>query len=89
MLDKVIDALEAVPGVTTFTLTDVRAFGVVAPSGERVREAKKVRIEITAQDALVAQVVAQMVDAAHTGKPGDGGVNVSAIEESVNIRCRE
>lgn len=89
MLDKVIDALEAVPGVTTFTVTDVRAFGVVSASGERVRDAKKVKIEITAQDGLVAEVVAQIVDAAHTGRPGDGRVNVLAVEQSVNIRSRE
>ncbi|MHB8995154.1 MAG: P-II family nitrogen regulator [Armatimonadota bacterium] len=88
-LDNVIDALEAVPGVTTVTVTEVRTFGIVATSGERVRDARKFKIEITAQDALVAEVVAQIVDAAHTGRPGDGRVNVLPVEQSINIRSRE
>jgi len=89
MLDKVIDALEAVPGITTFTVTEMRAFGVVATSGERVRDAKRVKVEVTVQDAMTDAVVTALVEGAHTGRPGDGRVNVISVGQSINIRTRE
>jgi len=42
-----------------------------------------------AQDALADSVVAALVEGAHTGRPGDGRVNVISVEESTNIRTRE
>lgn len=47
---------------------------------------QKVRIEIVAPDAAVDALVAAIVDACHTGQPGDGVVWVSAVEAFHRIR---
>jgi nitrogen regulatory protein PII len=85
MLDKVVDALEDIPGVPGFTVSEVRVFGVGAQGDERVRDVKKLKIEIMVPATLASEVVNRLAEAAHTGNPGDGGVFVIDISESVSI----
>jgi nitrogen regulatory protein P-II 1 len=47
---------------------------------------QKVRIEIVAPDAEVDALVAAIVEACHTGQPGDGVVWVTAVQEFRRVR---
>ena len=49
----------------------------------------KVKIETVLPDSLVEQAVKAIIQAAHTGKIGDGKVFVSNIEDAYRIRTGE
>jgi nitrogen regulatory protein P-II 1 len=96
MLSKVTSALEDVEGFPGMTVTDVRGFGrekgIHAHGGAHrviedfVEYVKKARIEIVAPDEMIQEIVDTIVDAAHTGNPGDGKVFVWPVERAVRIQ---
>ena len=49
----------------------------------------KVRIEVVAPDELVEKVIDAVVQAAHTGKIGDGKVWVTPVATLVRVRTGE
>jgi nitrogen regulatory protein P-II 1 len=49
----------------------------------------KVRLEIVVDDERMAEVLDTVVDAANTGKIGDGKVWVVPVEEVVRVRTGE
>ncbi|MDT7559009.1 MAG: nitrogen regulatory protein 1, partial [Pseudonocardiales bacterium] len=49
----------------------------------------KVRIEVVTDDAMVDKVVDAVVEAARTGKIGDGKVWVSPVDAIVRVRTGE
>jgi nitrogen regulatory protein PII len=49
----------------------------------------KVMIEVVTTDAMAAKAVDAIVEAAKTGKIGDGKIFVSQVEETVRIRTGE
>ncbi len=49
----------------------------------------KIKIEVVLTDAQVGQAVEAIVNAARTGKIGDGKVFVSHIESAIRIRTEE
>ena len=95
---KLDDAKEALKsaGVLGMTVTEVRGFGRQGGHTETYRGAEyqidfvpKVKIEIVVDDHDVDRLVDVIVDAANTGKIGDGKVWVSDVDEMVRIRTRE
>jgi nitrogen regulatory protein P-II 2 len=94
-LDDVRDALAEV-GVTGITVTEVKGFGRQKGHTELYRGAEytvdflpKIKVETAVTDALVERVVEAIVQAAATGKIGDGKVFVYKLEEVVRIRTGE
>jgi nitrogen regulatory protein P-II 2 len=94
-LDDVRDALSEV-GVNGITVTEVKGFGRQKGHTELYRGAEyivdflpKIKVETAVTDNLVERVVEAIVQAAATGKIGDGKVFVSKLEEVVRIRTGE
>jgi len=89
VLDKVIDALEVIPGLPGITISDVRGFGKAGDGNDPVRDVKKVKLEIMVPESMAKEVVDRIAKAAHTGNPGDGKIFVIDIEDVVKIRTGE
>ena len=94
-LDDVRDALAEV-GVNGITVTEVKGFGRQKGHTELYRGAEyivdflpKIKVETAVTDDLVERVVDALVQAASTGKIGDGKVFVHKLEEVVRIRTGE
>ena len=94
-LDEVREALSEI-GVTGLTVTEVKGFGRQKGHTELNRGAEyvvdflpKVKIEIVVPDNLVDQAVETLVNAARTGKIGDGKIFVTSVEQVVRIRTGE
>jgi nitrogen regulatory protein P-II 1 len=94
-LDDVKEALSAV-NENGMTVTEVRGFGRQRGHTEVYRGAEytveflpKVRIEIVVDDLDAKRVADTIVDAARTGKIGDGKVWITPVEELVRVRTGE
>jgi nitrogen regulatory protein PII len=94
-LDDVKDALAKV-GVEGLTVTEVKGFGRQKGHTEIYRGSEytvdflpKTMIEIVVDEDTVEQVVAAIVQAAKTGKIGDGKVFVLPVESAIRIRTEE
>ena len=91
-LDDVRNALSEV-GVNGMTVTEVKGFGRQRGHTELYRGAEyvvdflpKSKIEIAVSDDLAEQAIEAIVNAARTGKVGDGKIFVSSIEQTIRIR---
>jgi nitrogen regulatory protein P-II 1 len=94
-LDDVKQALERV-GVRGLTLTEAHGFGhqpghteVYRGAEYEVDFAPKIRIELAVDDEQVEEVVDTIVDAAATGRIGDGKVWVTPVDTVVRVRTGE
>jgi nitrogen regulatory protein P-II 2 len=94
-LDDVREALSEI-GVTGVTVTEVKGFGRQKGHTELYRGAEyvvdflpKVKLEIAVAEENTAQAVETIVNAANTGKIGDGKIFVSALEQVIRIRTGE
>jgi nitrogen regulatory protein P-II 1 len=94
-LDEVKEALTAA-GIKGMTVSEVKGFGRQRGHTEVYRGAEyqvdfvpKVKIELVVEDALAADVIKTIQNAARTGEVGDGKIFVSHIEEVVRIRTGE
>jgi nitrogen regulatory protein P-II 1 len=94
-LDEVKTALREA-GVVGMTITEVRGFGRQGGHTETYRGAEyqidfvpKTKIELVVDDDMVDRLVDLLVDAARSGKIGDGKVWVTAIDNLVRIRTGE
>jgi nitrogen regulatory protein P-II 1 len=94
-LDEVKDALKKVH-VSGITLTEVKGFGRQGGKTETYRGSEytvdflpKSRIEVLVPDADAEKVATTIVDAARTGKIGDGKLWVLPVEKTVRIRTGE
>jgi nitrogen regulatory protein P-II 1 len=90
--EEVRVALESA-GVTGMTVSEVSGYGRQKGHTEVYRGAEyditlvpKVRIEIVVDDANADQVVTAVVDAARTGRIGDGKVWVAPVDSVVRVR---
>ncbi|HTL84296.1 MAG TPA: P-II family nitrogen regulator [Acidimicrobiia bacterium] len=95
---KLDDVKEAVQdfGVQGMTITEVQGFGRQRGHTEVYRGAEykidfvpKVRLEILVDDAQAGGVVERIVEAARTGKIGDGKVWTVPVDSLVRIRTGE
>jgi nitrogen regulatory protein P-II 1 len=94
-LNEVKEALNEI-GVHGMTVTEVKGFGRQKGHTEIYRGSEytvdflpKVKIETVLPDAQVDAAVQTIINAAKTGKIGDGKVFVSAIEDAWRIRTEE
>ena len=94
-LDDVREALSEI-GVTGVTATEVKGFGRQKGHTELYRGAEyvvdflpKVKLEIAVTEDVVDQAVETIVNAANTGKIGDGKIFVSNLEQVIRIRTGE
>ena len=94
-VDDVKQALKEL-GVQGVTVSDVQGFGRQRGHTEVYRGAEytidfvpKVRLDILVDDGDVDRVVQGILDAARTGKIGDGKVWVQPVEETWRIRTGE
>ncbi|GAA2855149.1 P-II family nitrogen regulator [Pseudonocardia halophobica] len=95
VLEDVKGALEQI-GVLGMTVSEVQGYGRQKGHTEVYRGAEysvdfvpKVRVEVVADDALADKVVDAVVEAARTGKIGDGKVWVAPVETVVRVRTGE
>jgi len=94
-LDDVKAALEVL-GVQGLTVSEVQGFGRQRGHVEVYRGAEytvdlvpKVRVEVLVDVVDADKVVDAMIEAARTGKIGDGKIFVTAVEQVVRIRTGE
>ena len=94
-LDDVKKALNEI-NIEGMTVTEVKGFGRQKGHTEFYRGAEymvdfvpKVKIEIVTAEETAARVVEAIVNAAKTGKIGDGKIFVSPIDDTVRIRTGE
>ena len=91
-LDSVREALGE-SGVTGMTVTEVRGFGRQGGHTEVYRGAEykiefvpKVEVRVVVDDERAPMVADVIVDAARTGKIGDGKVWVTPIDDLIRVR---
>ena len=94
-LDEVREALGDL-GVAGVTVTEVKGFGRQKGHTELYRGAEyvvdflpKVKIEIVLSDESVEGAVEAIMNAARTGKIGDGKIFVTELGEAIRIRTGE
>jgi nitrogen regulatory protein P-II 2 len=94
-LDEVREALTQA-GVTGVTVTEVKGFGRQKGHTELYRGAEyvvdflpKIKVEAAVPQALVDHAVEAIVQAARTGKVGDGKIFVQSLDQVVRIRTGE
>jgi len=94
-LEDVKDALAEI-GVTGMTVTEVKGYGRQKGHSELYRGAEyvvdflpKIAMEIVISAELTDQVIKTIMNAARTGKIGDGKIFVSSIDKVVRIRTGE
>ncbi len=94
-LQEVKDALNEL-GIRGMTVTEVKGFGRQKGHKEIYRGSEytvdflpKIKIDTVLPDDLIKPAVAAILQAAKTGKIGDGKVFVSSIEEVWRIRTDE
>ena len=94
-LDDVRDALANI-GIKGITVTEVKGFGRQKGHTELYRGAEyvidflpKVKIELVIVESMVEQCIEAIINAARTGKIGDGKIFVSSVERTVRIRTGE
>ncbi len=78
------------------TVTEVKGFGRQKGHTELYRGAEyvvdflpKIKIEIAVSDDMADKTVQAIVDAANTGRIGDGKIFVLPVEETIRIRTGE
>jgi nitrogen regulatory protein P-II 2 len=94
-LDDVRNALAEV-GVHGMTVTEVKGFGRQRGHTELYRGAEyvvdflpKVKLEVAVTDEQAERVIEAIVEAAKTGKVGDGKIFVTSLEQVYRIRTGE
>ncbi len=94
-LDEVKDALNAI-GIQGMTVTEVKGFGRQKGHTELYRGAEyvvdflpKIKVEIAVADDMADKAVQAIVEAANTGRIGDGKIFVLPMEDAIRIRTGE
>jgi len=94
-LDEVKDALNDI-GIHGLTMTEVKGFGTQKGHTELYRGAEyvvdflpKVKVEVVVAEERLDTAVEAIMNAARTGKIGDGKIFVLPVEQTVRIRTGE
>jgi len=94
-LDDVRDALSEI-GLHGLTVTEVKGFGRQKGHTELYRGAEyvvdflpKVKIETAVSSDMLDKALEAIIQAANTGKIGDGKIFVTNIEQTIRIRTGE
>ena len=94
-LEDVKDALVEA-GITGMSVYDVKGYGRQQGHSELYRGAEyvvdflpKIKIDLIVADDSVDSIISVIIEAAKTGKIGDGKIFVSSIEKVIRIRTEE
>lgn len=94
-LDDVKEALSAL-GISGMTVSEVKGYGRQQGHTELYRGAEyvvdflpKIKIEMVIEDGMEDKVVDAIVQAARTGKIGDGKIFVSDVAKVIRVRTGE
>jgi nitrogen regulatory protein P-II 1 len=94
-LEDIKVALERI-GVLGMTVSEVQGFGRQKGHTEIYRGAEysvdfvpKIRVEVVVDEAQLDKTIDAMVEAARTGKIGDGKVWVTSVETVIRVRTGE
>ncbi|AXH10765.1 transcriptional regulator [Malaciobacter halophilus] len=94
-LDDVKEALVDI-GITGMTVSDVKGYGRQQGHSELYRGAEyivdflaKVKVEVVVNDENVDETIKAIIEAAKTGKIGDGKIFVTPLDEVVRIRTEQ
>jgi len=94
-LEDVKDALAEI-GITGMTVSEVKGYGRQKGHSELYRGAEyvvdflpKIKMEMVVDDKDVDQITSKIVEAARTGKIGDGKIFVSDVDNIIRIRTGE
>ena len=94
-LDEVKEALQEA-GIQGITVIEAKGFGRQKGHTELYRGAEyvidflpKVKVEVVVEDNLVENVIEAIINAAKTGKIGDGKIFVLPLEQAIRIRTGE
>ena len=92
-LDDVKDRLDEV-GIKGMVVTEVKGFGKQMGHVEIFSEAvsqflPKIKLEIVVPDDMVEEVIEAIIDAAKSGKIGDGKIFITDVEDAIRIRTGE
>jgi len=94
-LDDVREALHEL-GIHGLTVTEVKGYGRQKGHTEMYRGAEyvvdflpKMKLEVAIKEELVEQAVEAIIQAAQTGKIGDGKIFISPLEDVIRIRTGE
>ncbi|MBD3798113.1 MAG: P-II family nitrogen regulator [Campylobacterales bacterium] len=94
-LEDVKDALAEI-GITGMTVSEVKGYGRQKGHSELYRGAEyvvdflpKIKMDMVVSDEMLDQTVSTIVEAARTGKIGDGKIFVSDVDKIIRIRTGE
>jgi len=94
-LEEVKEALAGI-GIQGMTITEVKGFGRQKGHKELYRGAEyvveflpKMKIEVVVPDDVVDRTIKAIVDAASTGRIGDGKIFVYPVDDAIRIRTGE
>ena len=94
-LDEVKEALHEI-GLQGITVLEAKGFGRQKGHTELYRGAEyvvdflpKVKIELIIDDDMLDRAVEAILQAAHTGRIGDGKIFISSIEDAIRVRTGE
>ena len=94
-LDEVKEALHEI-GLQGITVLEAKGFGRQKGHTELYRGAEyvvdflpKVKIELVIDDDMLDRAVEAILEAAHTGRIGDGKIFISSIEDAIRVRTGE
>lgn len=94
-LEEVKEALAGI-GIQGMTITEVKGFGRQKGHKELYRGAEyvveflpKMKIEVVVPDDTVDRTIKAVVDAASTGRIGDGKIFVYPVDDAIRIRTGE
>ena len=94
-LDEVKEALQEI-GVQGLSVIEAKGYGRQKGHTELYRGAEyvldflpKVKIEVVVDDGILDAAIEAIVNAAKTGKIGDGKIFVTSVEQAIRIRTGE
>ncbi|MGL1920380.1 MAG: P-II family nitrogen regulator [Hyphomicrobiales bacterium] len=94
-LDEVKEALQEI-GLQGITVIEAKGFGRQKGHTELYRGAEyvvdflpKIKIEIVLEDSLLDKAVEAIINAARTGRIGDGKIFISTVDDVIRIRTGE
>ena len=95
-LNKVIDNLHEIEGLTGVSVIEIKGYGRMRDSQHTSRivdnlidEQHHCKLEIICKQSLVEHVVQSIVKGAHSGLRGDGKIYIRSIDEAIRISTGE
>ncbi len=94
-LDEVKEALHEI-GLQGITVIEAKGFGRQKGHTELYRGAEyvvdflpKVKIELVIDDDMLERAIEAIMQAAHTGRIGDGKIFITSVEDAIRVRTGE